>query len=46
MLEIPLVRDINSTPEMCMAALKSRLFQFLMKTPHQKKAKMFCALLI
>lgn len=45
-LEMPLVRDINSTPEMCMTALKRRLFKFLMKTPHQKKAKMFCALLI
>lgn len=40
-LETPLVRDINTTPEMCMIALKSRFFPFLMKTP-QKKAKMFC----
>lgn len=43
-LEIPLVRDINTTPEMYIFALKSRLFTFLMKTP-QKKAKMLCAFL-
>lgn len=43
-LEIPLGRDINTTPEMYIFVLKSRLFPFLMKTP-QKKAKVHCAFL-